>query len=280
MKSFNLALMMMASAAVALTDGVARADVMDGRAEALGKVLASDALLRDRPIVRVAVIADEADKKRALTFQGALSVQGFGSLLVPLSEPGRAAGHDVFFFLGSAFSDELADRALKDHVLTVVSSSELVEQGKAAVYLGLKDGQPDLAIHFGRLEAEGHKLEEEGVKDARVFAKPEPKAPPPSDPTEAEKPKNAAPYVLEQALISRVEPKFPSTVLAAYKGKNVESVVLVCVGKDGSVDPDKTRLLKTLPGTEAALLEAVRQWRYKPQPITICAPVRFVINVD
>ncbi|MBI4816761.1 MAG: hypothetical protein HY791_10910 [Deltaproteobacteria bacterium] len=257
----------------------ASADASDVQAEALGRIITGDETLKAKPLVRVAVIAGENEIREALALQGALSRQGFGSLLVPLSEPEKVEGNDVYYF-SSSYPPQLAELAKKNKALTIVRDSSVVEAGLASIALVLKEGKPELTAHLGRILDEGHSFGDEALTGVHVFGRVEaPKAPEKSAEPEPDKPKNAPPYVLEQSLITRVEPKFPAAVLNAYRGKDVESVVLVCVAKDGSVDRPKTRILKAVAGTEAALLEAVLRWKYKPQPISVCAPVRFVINV-
>jgi hypothetical protein len=99
-------------------------------------------------------------------------------------------------------------------------------------------------------------------------------------PVDPPKPKNVAPYVLEQNLLSRVDPKVPPHILSAHRGKEIVSTILVCTTPAGGVDPKTTRILSAVPGTKEAVLEAILAWKYKPQPIPLCAPVRLVIRVE
>ena len=93
------------------------------------------------------------------------------------------------------------------------------------------------------------------------------------------KPKKVPPHVLNRERTHEVRPVMPALVRDRYRGQTVRVVVIVCVQEDGSVDTAHTRIVSGVPGYDDAVLAAVRQWRYNPQPIPICGPVRFETKV-
>ncbi len=91
--------------------------------------------------------------------------------------------------------------------------------------------------------------------------------------------KNVPPHILAQALLQKVEVTLPPAVLVAHRGERIRIAVLMCVGSDGAVDRAQTRILAGVPGADDAVLETMRRWRYRPQPIPLCAPVNLEIRV-
>jgi len=93
------------------------------------------------------------------------------------------------------------------------------------------------------------------------------------------KPKNVPPHMLEQAKLSGEMPHLPDIVKIQRKGTGLAiSMVKVCIDQSGNVN--QVSVLQGIPGADAAIISAVRAWRYKPQPIPICSMVKFEFQID
>lgn len=88
-----------------------------------------------------------------------------------------------------------------------------------------------------------------------------------------------APKVLEQ-----VGPRYPRRARA----EGIEGLVLVrlIIGVDGRVEPDSTRILRSIPELDEAAIAAVTQWRFtpalghhgKPVRVRVDVPVQFILK--
>jgi protein TonB len=80
------------------------------------------------------------------------------------------------------------------------------------------------------------------------------------------------PEVLEQ-----VRPRYPRRARA----EGIEGLVLVrvIIGTDGRVEPEHTRVIRSIPALDAAALSAVSQWRFSPALGRQGRPVRVIIEV-
>lgn len=79
-------------------------------------------------------------------------------------------------------------------------------------------------------------------------------------------------------IVYRIDPHLPDNVAAALKGKGdtVFSAKL-CVNREGRIS--RIDILQSIPGGDETIVKAIRQWRYKPQPIELCFPSRWVFTV-
>lgn len=93
------------------------------------------------------------------------------------------------------------------------------------------------------------------------------------------RPRTVAAHLLAQSLLRKVDFEVPPPVLSVHRGQKLRIAVLMCVRASGEVDADRTRIIAGVPGTEDAVMAAVRQWRYRPQALPLCAPVNFEVNV-
>ncbi|MFL5353443.1 energy transducer TonB [Archangium sp.] len=81
-----------------------------------------------------------------------------------------------------------------------------------------------------------------------------------------------APEVLE-----RVQPRYPRRARA----DGIEGLVLVrvIIGIDGRIEPEHTRVVRSVPGLDAAALSAVGQWRFTPALGHQGRPVRVIVEI-
>nr|WP_236673268.1 TonB family protein [Comamonas sp. JC664] len=63
-------------------------------------------------------------------------------------------------------------------------------------------------------------------------------------------------------VLNAVTPEYPRLA----KQRNIEGVVVVrvIVGTDGRVEPEHTKVLRSVPALDAAAIAAVNQWRFTP----------------
>lgn len=81
-----------------------------------------------------------------------------------------------------------------------------------------------------------------------------------------------APEVLEQ-----VKPRYPRRARA----DGIEGLVLVrvIIGTDGRIEPEHTRIVRSVPALDAAALSAVGQWRFTPALGHQGRPVRVIVEI-
>lgn len=88
------------------------------------------------------------------------------------------------------------------------------------------------------------------------------------------KPKNVDARTLDGQQVSHVDPHLPEIVRIQRKGTGDASFAAkVCVNNDGRVYA--VDVLRTIPGADAAVVDAIRSWTYQPQPISVC----FIANI-
>lgn len=81
-----------------------------------------------------------------------------------------------------------------------------------------------------------------------------------------------APRVLEQ-----VRPQYPRQA----KAERLEGLVVVrvIIGTDGHIEPEHTRVIRSIPGLDAAAISVVRQWRFSPALGQQGRPVRVIVEI-
>jgi protein TonB len=82
----------------------------------------------------------------------------------------------------------------------------------------------------------------------------------------------SAPRVLQQ-----IRPHYPRTA----RSDGIEGLVLVrvIIGVDGSIEPDSTRIIRSVPALDAAAVSAVSQWRFAPALGRQGHPVRVIVEI-
>jgi hypothetical protein len=75
-------------------------------------------------------------------------------------------------------------------------------------------------------------------------------------------------------VLYKVDPSLPPQ---ARKGRG-EKVFFakICVGRDGRVF--RVEVLQGIPGADEEMKNTILQWRYKPQPVDICFPSRWIFS--
>ncbi|MDB4964542.1 MAG: Serine/threonine protein kinase PrkC, regulator of stationary phase [Myxococcales bacterium] len=90
----------------------------------------------------------------------------------------------------------------------------------------------------------------------------------------AQKPKNVNAHTLDSQQISHADPHLPEIVRIQRKGTgDARFAAKVCINNEGRVY--QVNVLQSIPGADDAVVNAIKQWSYKPQPVSVC----FVANI-
>jgi len=78
-------------------------------------------------------------------------------------------------------------------------------------------------------------------------------------------------------VLAQVKPRYPQRA----KADGLEGLVLVrvIIGTDGRIEPEHTRVLRSVPGLDAAAISAVSQWRFSPALGHQGRPVRVIVEI-
>lgn len=110
-----------------------------------------------------------------------------------------------------------------------------------------------------------------GVLGGTVTNAPPPPPPPP--------PKKVPPHVFEQAILSKVLPHLPDVVKIQRRGTGPATYrAVVCIDAGGAVT--KVQTIQSIPGGDEVCIDALRQWRFKPQPLPICSVVELEFQFE
>ncbi|MGZ3430118.1 MAG: hypothetical protein ACXVCV_25880, partial [Polyangia bacterium] len=90
----------------------------------------------------------------------------------------------------------------------------------------------------------------------------------------AQKPKNVAARTLDSQQLAHPDPHLPEIVRIQRKGTgDARFVAKVCVNNEGRVY--QVNVLSSIPGADDTIVNTIKQWSYKPQPVSVC----FVANI-
>lgn len=88
------------------------------------------------------------------------------------------------------------------------------------------------------------------------------------------KPKNINARALDNQQVSHAEPHLPDIIKIQRRGTgDARFAAKVCVNNDGKVF--QVNVLSSIPGADDAIVNTIRTWTYKPQPVSVC----FVANI-
>lgn len=79
------------------------------------------------------------------------------------------------------------------------------------------------------------------------------------------------------AVLEQVVPQYPRQA----RSQGIEGLVLVriIIGIDGRVEPERIRIMRSVPELDAAAMAAVRQWRFSPAIGRHGRPVRVIVEI-
>src|SRR5262249_48793363 len=95
--------------------------------------------------------------------------------------------------------------------------------------------------------------------------------------SQAKKAKNVPPLLFEAELLEGPMPHPPDSVKSKHANEDVVGMYKVCAGTDGAIQ--RAQVVVSIPGADGTILDTIRKWRLKPQPLPICAMQRFVFSV-
>jgi protein TonB len=78
-------------------------------------------------------------------------------------------------------------------------------------------------------------------------------------------------------VLQQIRPHYPRTA----RSDGIEGLVLVrdIIGVDGRIEPDSTRIIRSVPALDAAAVSAVSQWRFAPALGRQGHPVRVIVEI-
>jgi len=89
-----------------------------------------------------------------------------------------------------------------------------------------------------------------------------------------QKPRNVNARTLDSQQVFHPDPQLPAIVRSQRRGTgDARFAAKVCVGNDGRVY--QVNVLSSIPGADDAIASTIKQWTYKPQPVSVC----FVANI-
>lgn len=78
-------------------------------------------------------------------------------------------------------------------------------------------------------------------------------------------------------VLRRTAPEYPRRARSA--GTEGLVVVRAIVGRDGRIEPNNLRVLRSIPSLDEAALEAVRSWRFSPALDGMNRPIRVIVTI-
>ena len=82
------------------------------------------------------------------------------------------------------------------------------------------------------------------------------------------KPKVVPAILIQRERLAGHDPHLPNDVKALYAGRIVTGSYNVCIGQNGLID--SVLPVRGIDHADELIMQTVRQWRYRPQPIPIC----------
>jgi hypothetical protein len=213
--------------------------------------------------------------------------------LIDLAVP--AGRHNVVLLNSAAGVRESVKVALREGELWTRSFS--FENGKMSMQNGLSAKMLAASAHeaapsVAPAAAAAPKTEAPAAHPAAKPAAPAPvvaSAPPPSAPRPVEgaasskpaaapaavasmapqKPRNVNARTLDGQQLSHAEPHLPDIIRIQRRGTgDARFAAKVCVNNDGKVY--QVNVLSGIPGADDSIVNTIKSWTYKPQPVSVC----------
>jgi serine/threonine-protein kinase len=94
-----------------------------------------------------------------------------------------------------------------------------------------------------------------------------------------QKPKNVSARTLDSQQVFHPDPHLPEIVRIQRKGTgDARFAAKVCIGNDGKVF--QVNVLASIPGADDAIVNTIKQWTYKPQPVSVCTVQNIVFDLQ
>jgi hypothetical protein len=95
----------------------------------------------------------------------------------------------------------------------------------------------------------------------------------------AQKPKNVSARTLDAQQVFHPDPHLPEIVRVQRKGTgDARFVAKMCINNDGKVY--QVNVLSSIPGADDAIVNVMKQWTYKPQPVSVCTVATIVFDLQ
>ncbi|HEY2746731.1 MAG TPA: protein kinase [Polyangia bacterium] len=94
-----------------------------------------------------------------------------------------------------------------------------------------------------------------------------------------QRPRNVAARTLDSQQVYHPEPSLPAIVRVQRRGTgDARFAAKVCIGNDGRVY--QVNVLSSIPGGDDAIVSTIKQWTYKPQPVSVCTVQNIVFDLQ
>jgi hypothetical protein len=96
-----------------------------------------------------------------------------------------------------------------------------------------------------------------------------------------QKPKNVNARTLDGQQLSHTEPHLPGLISAQYHSRQQSEARFtgkVCIDNSGKVF--QVSVLAGIPGADNDIINTIKSWTYKPQPVSVCFVANLVFSVD
>jgi serine/threonine protein kinase len=95
----------------------------------------------------------------------------------------------------------------------------------------------------------------------------------------AQKPKNVAAHTLDAQQLYHPDPHLPEIVFIQRRGTgDARFTAKFCVNNDGKVY--QVSVLQSIPGADDAIVNTMKQWTYKAQPVSVCTVQNLVFDLQ
>lgn len=101
---------------------------------------------------------------------------------------------------------------------------------------------------------------------------------PPPPPPPPEKPKTVPAFKLNQAKLSGELPLLPEVIKAQRRGTTVTGFYHVCIDREGAVST--VRVIAGVPGADDDIVTVLRTWRFRSQPVPLCAAYQLDFKIE
>ncbi|HME91014.1 MAG TPA: hypothetical protein VKE49_06305, partial [Myxococcaceae bacterium] len=85
-------------------------------------------------------------------------------------------------------------------------------------------------------------------------------------------------FVFDAQRIFSPNPHLPEAFAQAHPHQQFRASYRICVSPDGSVS--NVSVVTSIPGIDQAIVEQLKGWMYKPQPVPICTERQFIFKIN
>jgi hypothetical protein len=92
------------------------------------------------------------------------------------------------------------------------------------------------------------------------------------------KPINVPPHQLDAQRIAGNDPHLPPRMIQDHVGEHFAFMARMCIDQSGRVM--QIGVVRGIPGADEAIVDELRRWRYRPQPLPVCFIADFTFDIQ